>query len=183
MKYLIKTACVLAVVWLPGCVEHLGEATNRPVGADEQVPVLPEASYLTQTAVSTDVETRGETALDSALYWSEKYAEAVEKVANLQQENHTLTENNRRQSEQIIKLKREVEQCQKELDESNEMLLAMKEQLGKWRANILGYRDEIRQVQGTQLILLRRILKVLGAEASEDDELAASTDRRKGVLQ
>jgi len=182
MRYLFRTICVLAVISLPGCVEDLRGGVNARRAAD-QVPVLPEADYLTESTVNPGTEGEGETALDSALYWSEKYAEAVEKLANFQQENHMLTENNRRQVEQIAKLKQEVAQFQKELDESNEMLLAMKDQLAKWRTNVLGYRDEIRQAQQTQLILLRRVLKVLGAETGEEGEqLAAGTAPPKGAI-
>jgi len=58
----------------------------------------------------------------------------------------------------------ELKQARKELDEANAMLREMQTELAKWKADVLGYRDEMRTAQTAQIDALRRILRLLGAE-------------------
>lgn len=162
MNQVIKMVCVLAAAMLTGCINLPG----RPAAevTTQTGELAPRAEYLSAAAVEATDERQGETAVESALIWSEKYSEAVEKLVIMQQENRQLTEANRAWSDQNAKLQQEFEQCRTELEQANEMLLEMRSELDKWKKNVLGFRHEMRQAQETQLIALRRVLKLLGAD-------------------
>jgi uncharacterized protein YeaO (DUF488 family) len=53
---------------------------------------------------------------------------------------------------------------EKELAEANEFLQQMHVELNKWKSDVLGFREEMRQAQQAQLEALAKILRVLGAE-------------------
>ena len=40
-------------------------------------------------------------------------------------------------------------------------------QLNKWKGDVLGFRDEMRKAQATQLGALKQIMQILGAELTE----------------
>lgn len=180
MRNITRLLCLLAAAApLTGCMETIGSGGQWMDTADQSV--VPPATYLSTGAVQADVEGQGETAVENALIWSEKFADAVVDLGKMQQENHQLAEKSRKQSDHIITLQQEIKQYQKELAESNTMLLEMKDELGNWKTNVLGFRDEIRQAQEAQLAALRRVLKLLGGDLDEqDDQLAASPGRSSG---
>ncbi len=163
MNQVIKTVCVLAAAaMLTGCINLPGgPAVEVTTQTDE---LAPRAEYLSAAAVEATDEGQGETAVESALIWSEKYSEAVEKLVVMQQENRQLAEANRAWSEQNATLQQELKQHRTELEQANEMLLEMRSELDKWKNNVLGFRQEMRQAQEIQLIALRRVLKLLGAD-------------------
>ena len=49
------------------------------------------------------------------------------------------------------------------------MLIEMKGELVSWKANVLGFRQEMQQAQAAQLLALGRVLKLLGGEAPGQD--------------
>jgi hypothetical protein len=64
-------------------------------------------------------------------------------------------------------MKMELEQTRKELQQSNALLQDAHIELSKWKADVLGFREEIRQAQTAQLLALSKILRILGAESME----------------
>ncbi|MHC5165832.1 MAG: hypothetical protein ACYSOI_10975, partial [Planctomycetota bacterium] len=56
------------------------------------------------------------------------------------------------------------EQTKKDMTEANEFLGQMHLELNKWKTDVLGFRQEIRQAQQVQIEALGKILRVLGAE-------------------
>lgn len=110
-------------------------------------------------------ETQRPTAVQSAVELSEKYARLSEELTSEQRKGEALSRQNAELRGQVTELQVELTQVQKELSESNKFLLDMRIELGQWKHDVLGFRDEMRQAQKVQLEGLARILKVLGAEA------------------
>ena len=57
-----------------------------------------------------------------------------------------------------------MEQTRKELAETTELVIDMRIELNNWKTDILGFRDEIRTAEKTQLEALLKILTILGGE-------------------
>ncbi|MHC4114900.1 MAG: hypothetical protein ACYSSL_06250 [Planctomycetota bacterium] len=107
---------------------------------------------------------KGQTIVDSAVELSSKNTELFEEMMILRQENQELSAKNRRFKDQIAVLKPELKQAKKELNEANDLLIEMRIELNNWKADILGFRNEIRNADKAQLKALLRILEVLGGE-------------------
>ncbi len=105
-------------------------------------------------------------AVASAIELSEKYAQLSEDAAALRQQNQSIMTKNQQLNDQIGELKAQLKQAQKELNEANDLLIEMRIELNSWKSNILGFREEMREAQTTQLEALFKILQVLGGEVT-----------------
>lgn len=106
-------------------------------------------------------------ATDSALAWSQKYEELLKQQQQQTEKNQALVKENGDLKQTIDKLQGDMARTKKELDEANVFLQDMHRELTQWKADVLGYRDEMRQAQSAQMEALIRILKVLGAESAD----------------
>ena len=95
------------------------------------------------------------------------YEELSVKNNALRETNNELTLKNNLLKQQIEMLKNEMEQTKKDMAEANDFLGQMHLELNKWKSDVLGFRQEIRQAQQAQLEALGKILRVLGAEPME----------------
>ena len=121
--------------------------------------------------------TQGPTAVESAINLSKEYAKLSEEASVLRRENQDLITRNQQHKDQNTTLKAQLQQTQKELTEANDLMIEMRVELNNWREDILGFREEIREADTTQLQALLRILKILGGETREQsarNENAAS---------
>jgi len=107
---------------------------------------------------------QGPTAVESAIELSEKYAKLSDEAASLRQQNEDLISRNQQLKDQAATLDKQMQQTQKELAEANGLLIEMRVELNNWKTDILGFRDEIREAETTQLETLLRILEVLGGQ-------------------
>lgn len=107
---------------------------------------------------------QGPTAVESAIELSEKYAKLSEEVVVLRQKNRDLIAENHRLKTRFTSCQAELNQTQKELTEANDLLIEMRIELNNWKTDILGFRDEMRDAEKTQLETLLKILKILGGE-------------------
>lgn len=119
----------------------------------------------------TDPQADKSGAVERALMWSQKYDELSVKVEKLMERNSTLVEENVANKHQLAQLQIEYDQTKKELDEANTFLQEMHLELTRWKSDVLGFRNEIRKAQTTQLNALSRILRILGAEMVEPAEV------------
>lgn len=147
-----------AVAMVAGCMPP-----PPPPPPPAAVTSQPSAEYLKKTAVKSETP-EAPTAVESALAWSEKYSQAMEKMSGLQQESAQLSEKNVTLAAENKRLQGELVQAQKELSEANTMLVDIRQELEKWKANVLGFRQEMRSAQQAQLEALGRVLKLLGGE-------------------
>jgi len=181
MNHAVKMMSLWAVAFLvAGCIGVDGPAdTQAPIDRPE---LSSEADHLAAMSVKAADEADSETAVESALIWAEKYDKAIEKLIKAQREWRQLDETSRLQRAELQSAKQQLKQAQKELSDANAMLIEMQAEMEKWKADVLGFRDEMRKAQETQLIALRMVLKLLGGEIS-DDLQAASNESSKGVTQ
>jgi chromosome segregation ATPase len=114
-----------------------------------------------------DTMPQGATAIESAMELSEKYASLSEQAALLKQQNQDVTSENQKLKEQILSIENQLKQTQKELTEANDFLIEMRIELNNWKADVLGFRDEMRDAETAQLEALLKILKALGGDVQE----------------
>ena len=101
-----------------------------------------------------------------------------EKVATLRQENKDIVTRNNELEAQAAAVGGQLQQTQKELAEANDLLIEMRIELNNWKADIIGFRDEMRDAETAQLETLFRILKALGGQV---DARGAISDSAGGV--
>lgn len=140
MRHIVRTVCALTVAMAAGGCIDFGGAPKMTTTDQE---LNHEADYLSAAAVRPVEEPQGQTAVESALVWSEKYSQTVEKLVRLQQENRQLSEQTQEALQENSKLKKDLDQYQKELREANDLLLEMKTELERWQSDVLGFREEI----------------------------------------
>jgi regulator of replication initiation timing len=99
----------------------------------------------------TDPEDEATDVVQSALMWSQKYEELSAKAEKLREQNNARFLEN-------TDLKRKLSELQAELDRT------------KTKADVLGFRDEMRNAQAAQLEALTKVLRILGAESVEPSE-------------
>lgn len=109
-------------------------------------------------------------AVQSAVTWAKKYEQAVEQNTELREKNNLLVLQNSQLARRIDDTNAELERTRKELNEANAFLQEMHVELNKWKADVLGFREEMRLAQKVQLEALGRILQVLGAEPARTPE-------------
>jgi len=132
----------------------------------------PDAAKQQQTTASPkrfqESDPQEKTAVNSAIELSEKYAALSEEKNVLHQKNLDLTTENKQLEQKVAALEPQLTQAKKELAEANDLLIEMRLELNNWKTNIIGFRDEIRDADKTQLEALLKILKVLGGEIKDE---------------
>jgi len=163
-----------------GCGEWPAVSTNRQELPAAEPPARPEAQYLSKTAVQADPDNKTDNAVDAALEWAKKYAEVSDKAHQFQRENRSLVQGNQDLQQQVVRLQADLNRAEKELAEANALLLEMRQELTKWKQNVLGFRDEMRTAQQAELEALLKILNLMGAEparAGEPTTQLSSTEK------
>ena len=103
---------------------------------------------------------------DSAMKWSERYDDLSAKYMSLAEENIALTKERNELTKRMMALETDLKATKGELDDANLFLQDMHRELTKWKGDVLGFRDELRDADGAQLNALTKILKLLGAETT-----------------
>ena len=116
---------------------------------------------------STPEQLKGNSLLRQ-LELSKKYAALSEEATQLKLERQDLVSENQQLKQKLAALQTESDQAKKELTEANDLLIEMRVELNNWKADVLGFRDEMRQADKVQLETLLKILKVLGGEVPAD---------------
>ena len=123
----------------------------------------------------TDPEDEATDVVQSALMWSQKYEELSAKTEKLREQNNARFLENTDLKRKLSELQAELDRTKTELGEANAFLQEMQLELTKWKADVLGFRDEIRNAQAAQLQALTKILRILGAEPIEPTEPESQT--------
>ena len=121
-------------------------------------------------------ETGNTTAVQSAVAWAQRYDELTTKnEATMAKSNKLFLENNDLK-QQVSKLKADLDMANTELAEANKFMQDMHGELTKWKTDVLGFRDEMRNARTSELEALAKILSILGAEpiAPSQDETMVS---------
>ncbi len=162
----IAVVALSGSLMLGGCDWSTANFTGPEVAAEP--PQASGQAYLDKTAIRDETGAQTDNAVDAAMEWAKKYAEASSKRDQLLQENRQLRQKQLTSQQQITKLQLELDRAERELTQANSMLLEMKTELEKWKTSVLGFRDEMRQSQKAQLDTLVRILTLIGGEVVEN---------------
>jgi outer membrane murein-binding lipoprotein Lpp len=143
------------------------------IGESAKVIFNPDAATQQQSTASPkrfqESDPQKKTVVNSAIELSEKYAALSEEKIVLHQKNLELTTENKQLEQKVTALEPQLKQAKKELAEANDLLIEMRIELNNWKTNIIGFRDEIRDADKTQLEALLKILKVLGGEIKDEN--------------
>jgi septal ring factor EnvC (AmiA/AmiB activator) len=170
MRRIASLALILAVT-VGGC--SLFQRDEDPPPLRTEPPR--QAAYLKETAVQPEAEEPSSTAVENALAWSEKYAQAVEQLARQQEANSKLADQNRGLETKVAALESDLAKTRQELKDANDLLIDLRRANEEWKANILGYRDELRKAHSAELEALYKVLRLLGGEVTDSTPTAAST--------
>ncbi|MHC4475161.1 MAG: hypothetical protein ACYTEL_05935 [Planctomycetota bacterium] len=122
------------------------------------------------------------TAVESAIELSQKHARVSEEAAVLRQENQVLVAQNQHLEGKVATLDAKLQQAQKELAEANELLMEMVIELNNWKSDVIGFREEMRDAEKTQLHALLQILKALGGEVSQENAQAMGGPQNRETI-
>lgn len=170
MRYLMIVVVVLVMVLFCGC-----QFIDEPIevvrmqgmgGPSGGVATVDDATRAMERRFG-GTEPLADSTAESALEMSQRYQELSLETEKLRQDNSTLKLENDSFTRQIADLNTQLETARNELSEANEFLQQMHAELGKWKSDVLGYRDEMRSAQVAELEALKKILKILGAELVE----------------
>ena len=174
--FLILLALTFLLVGCPAVLESDRAVLN---------PASTEHDSTSMSKRFQEANPKGQTAVDSAIELAKEHTKLLEEVTNLRQKNQELIAENRQLNDRIATLEPELRQTKKELAEANDLLIEMRIELNNWKADILGFRDEMRDADKAQLEALLRVLKVLGGEVKNEtsqqqneDSTTASTDEQ-----
>ena len=119
----------------------------------------------------------------SIIELSEKYAKLSKETASLKQNNQQLSLENENLKENVITLETKLTEANTELKQANELLMEMVIELNNWKANIIGFRDEIRAAETTQLKALFDILKALGGQVDSETTQSKTTIQQPSLAE
>ncbi len=140
----------------PPAAQAAAAATEQPAPVVQTPPEVVERRFAEPQQAADPVQ--------SAVEWAKKYEQVLLKNAEIQEKHNQLFIQNTQLASKLEQTQAELERTRKELDEANVFLQQMHTELNKWKSDVLGFRDEMRQAQAAQLEALSRILQVLGAE-------------------
>jgi septal ring factor EnvC (AmiA/AmiB activator) len=165
MKTSTLLIAILAGMVLAGC-DEIGYQPNRKRYRSAKLPDR-EATHLADETVTGDGETGGRTAVESAMKWADKYAEAAKELIVVNRRIGEMEKEKKALQAQLAQLQKENATLKRELGDANAMLVDMKKDLKEWRRNVLGFREEIITSQSAQLKAMQRILELLGGEVTQ----------------
>jgi len=164
MNKLTWSVIVALILGSAGCQWKPMQMTR---GSDKKSEVAKSPAPTPKAPVSPDAAPKapdGPSPVEQALELSRKLKQAELDVESLRKENKDLIERNAKLTTQATKATMELDQAQKELQDANVMLREMKTELNNWKANVLGFREEMRTAAAAQLDGTRRILRLLGVD-------------------
>lgn len=138
-------------------------AASRPAVETPPPASRPAENYLAKGGATTE---GAGTAIEKALDWAAKYEQAVQSITELQKQSRQQLLDAQALQAEKLKLQAELTAAQKELKDANTLLIEMRKELTKWKADVLGFRGEMKEAQQAQIDLLAKVIKLLGADVS-----------------
>ncbi len=169
IKTLLMLSLIAAVSPIIGCKFVDEPIVLTPQPAVRQAPAPYYTSPETNPAIADrfkKLDDNNVDAVKSALTWSKRYDDLAVKTEGLREKNKNLIIENLDYKDKLTKLQAKLDQTTSELDDANKFLQDLQLELTKWKADVIGFRDEIRAAQTAQLQALAKIMKVLGAEST-----------------
>lgn len=164
-KGIALITALLLTALLVGCEEQ--SSFRRPRFPERKMPAQ-EARHLESQTVAGDAG--GHTAVESAMQWAEKYAQAAKELIVVNKRLQEMEKEQKVLQTRLAKAQSENEALKREIRDANAMLGAMKQELKEWRQNVLGFRSEMLASQKAQLQAMQRIMQLLGGEMARPEE-------------
>ncbi len=124
------------------------------------------SDYLADLTVRSENDQKDHrSAAEAALEWMKKYSHAADELSRVRKANGQLREKNQALLAENARLRTEHEAMKRELDDANAMTIELSRALNKWKADVLGFRDEIRKAEQVKLEMLGKIMVLVGGEA------------------
>ncbi len=114
-------------------------------------------------------------AIEAAIEMSEKYTQLSAESAELQKQNEDFRQENQRIHGNLQQTQAELERTQKELGQANDLIMEMRVELNNWKADVLGFREEMRQADIAQLQTLQKVVELLGGEVPQQLAVAGAS--------
>ena len=175
-KYIILISTLSLVLTIAGCTESLKSSKNKKSANIKKQSDLQSEKNAKKYI---DSGTNSETIVESAIELSEKYSKLLEEATNLKIQNKQLSQQNDQYKQKTEKLQAELDKTRQELQQANDLLIEMKLELNNWKADILGFRDEMKQAQQAQIEALYKILTILGAQPQTQPDTADQPTERQ----
>jgi len=148
-KILIMLFILVTIMLFAGC-----KLVEEPIAVDvspQPQPVLvPDHGDESIERRFTDPQDEATNVVQSALMWSQKYEELSTKAEKLREQNNARFLENTDLKRKLSELQAELDRTKTELGEANAFLRQMQMELTKWKADVLGFRDETRSAQAAQ---------------------------------
>ena len=164
IKIIMLSSLVLLIL-VCGCSAN-GQSPIKIFLPAETLKEEPQANNVNPKRFEQEEQSQA-AAIESAMEISKKYAELSAEAAELKQQSKFLDEQNNQLRTTVKSTEVELEETQKELNEANDLIMEMRIEMNNWKADVLGFRDEMRQADIAQLQTLQRILETLGGEIPE----------------
>ena len=169
-KIILLTITLLLAIIHTGCSSRKPLKIVLPPDFEER----PSQSAANQNRFQQKESTS--TVLESAVELSGKYAQLSAEAVELRQQNKNFQDESQQLRGTLKSTQEELTKTQKELTEANNLLMEMRVEINNWKTDVLGFRDEMRQADITQLETLQNILEILGGEVPS--QLVAAETRR-----
>ena len=121
-------------------------------------------------------------AIEAAVEMSERYTQLSAEAAELKKKNENLQQENQEIQNKLQQTQTELDRTQKELSQANDLIMEMRVELNDWKADVLGFREEMRQADIAQLETLKKIVELLGGEVPQQLAVADNVDKIQPTL-
>jgi len=155
---LLFAGCSLTLLFA-GC-SRIGESINPDSTKQQQSTATPKRFQAS--------DPQEKTVVSSAIELSKKCADLSEEKSVLHQKNLELTTENGQLKQKVATLEPQLKQLKKELAEANDLLITMTIELNNWKNDVIGFRNEIRLADKTQLEALLKICEAMGGKVKDE---------------
>lgn len=167
MKSHIKVLMVLSLTLLPLIVGCTGG--QKPVkivfppefGDNERPQSAANPNRFEQESIAQT------NSIEAAIEMSEKYDRLSNEANELKQKNKNLQQENQNVRNKYLQTQAELDRTQKELGQANDLIMEMRVEINNWKADVLGFREEMRQADIAQLQTLTKIVELLGGDVPQ----------------
>jgi len=138
--------------------------SNSSRGHGTSVPLPKKDTAVTMASGDDKQKAAAPSSLTESLH--DALGQVKEQRARIKTLNETVTE----LKQKLAAKTKEVEQLQSDLAERDERVKKLQGAVGKWKQDILGYRDEMRQAEEAEMKALTRIIALLKKCSTETDK-------------
>jgi len=149
-----------------GCAWTPSAASRTAPGAPPPPPTIKPADEDVFYQKARQVDPPLPTAVENTLALQDKYARSLEDLQRERDRTRDLAEEKRKLDDTVNKAQADLAKAQLELNDANALLMQMRLELEKWKTDVMGFRDEMRQASKTQLDALAKVMNLLGGDTT-----------------